>query len=557
MTTFERSVGSPGATSDDSPQFTFSRLVAELNLFQRSTNENNPAELSRAQGEDLQLVSLSSRSNFEDIRSRLVPPPSVALLDRRVDSGAYRATVNPAGRVSAFVDPRGEWRRLNDVWVRQNSRETDFFAGSVTVDNRDTIHVNNTDSGVRTEIDTDGTRRLSLETADHHRYQVTINPSGRTTGYLRDGAEWSTTDGKNWTSSTGQRWQGALGVDEFGRYWERPAGGERTILARSAALDNVLRETERLSRAWNIRFAQPGDSINLYETNYTCRAPRADELRALETVLYRNQQMDVNALQFAFVNPGRLTDSNTMWGCYSRSGNNGNPRVSIMPLRPGAMGWQALEGTLEHELVHHEQYNLWGASEWGSASSPASTTRLIADMGWRRDRTRGVNIFHDRAGNEWERVDSRWAPIVDGKPSGDTASRVTDEAMRGRARVRPSTNYFNNPGEMHAECMAMFRMSRELLFTESRQLYDLCRRWDQEGIDAGWGTAGGRSRVIRAIDGSLVQASEANLRAVRETEERWQNRPLPSPAAPRPGMHSENTRLCGCCRPNAAGEAAR
>ncbi len=476
--------------------------------------------------------------SFDEYRLLNLTRPQSMVSDA---TGRYSVTLNDVGGPTSFSDERGTWRHRNGLWTRDGSSGTDFFAGTVGTTENGAIAIRNYESGVRTIVEADGTRRISIETAQGRRLELTINPAGVMTRHRDGDIEWTSADGNVWISPDRTRtWVGRLGIDQLGRYWEDRDSTKRITVDQSAELSRALEAQERMSQEWGIRFSQPGVMVNMYGVYHMSRPLRTDELQTLEAVLRRNRQMDVENLQFVFVVPGPETDSNTMWGSYSRRENYGRGQVRIMPLSPGSLGWRALEGTLEHELVHHEQYNLWGASEWGSANSSDSTGRLIADMGWRRDRVRQANILNGRDRREYQRVEGEWAPLVNGTPA--TTGRLSDQQMRARALIAPCTNYFNTPGEMHAEAMAMFRMSRAMLFHESRQLYELCRRLDQEQINQRLGTSDGNPRFIRAIDGRVVESTEENTNAVRNIEREWESGGHPPPAPGVGGRH-----LCGCC----------
>ena len=469
------------------------------------------------------------------------------LLEREIadDKGKFSASLNWSGKIVAFQDERGRWENVDGAWTRKGSRGTDFFDGEVVVDPKKSefISISNSDSGVTRTILRDGSSRAQFHTEAGARYSLTRDAEGIEREITIDSSTWKSSNGKDWVEEgSGQKWSGRVGVDEFGRYWEKSSGGTQ-VIAESAELSSRLKRQQKLQSDWKIDFVAPGGKITQYGKTYTCRPLRESELNCLETVLYRNQQMNVSGLQFAFIDAGPETDSNTsLWGSYNRTENGGGPRLKIMPLYHESKGWSALEGTLEHELVHHEQHNNWGSSRWGSTSSPRAAKGFASDMGWSYDTASGAQFLADRDGGFWARVEDGWAPVVGNTPI--LERKISNADMRAQAKVKPCTTYFTSPGEMHAEGMAMFRMSRSQLFAESPTMYELCKKWDQSLIDGRFGTADGKPRFIRDAKGAIIKATEQNLNRVREDEANWRLEMMP------PLLQRGNTYIAGasgCC----------
>lgn len=442
------------------------------------------------------------------------------------DSGKYRVRVNDKGEAVYLKDERGDWdSKDGKLWTRRGSDGTDSFTGKVSVDKNGTITYTNSDTGVTNSILKDGTSTKSIVTANGVKYSITKDKTDTQIASKIGDEEWHSKNGVTWTGPDNQVWNGNIAIDRFGQYTESPIGAEQKIKARSKELSKVIERQETIEKDWGVKITKPGEQIRRYEKDYTCRAPTEAELNTLEKILYRNQQMNVKNLTVTFVQAGKNTDGGTLWGSYRRTDDKG--QVVVMPKHTRANGWTALEGTLEHELVHHEQYENWGASEWGAKSAPEFTKELNSKMGWRYDTSKSRYAISDRDDKEWIRREGEWLPLVGGKP--DLKKGINSDAMRQIAKVRPSTNYFTNPGEMHAEGMSMFRMERQMLFKESPQLYDVCKTWDQSLIDARYGKTDGKSNYIRNEKGMLVEGSKANIDAVLKAEEEWRKdltRPL-------------------------------
>jgi hypothetical protein len=443
------------------------------------------------------------------------------------DTGRFKVRENAKGTVVYFQDDKTEWESKDGKnWSRRGSKGTHNFEGSVKASRDGTITVTNDDTGVKFECKKDGTTTRSINTKDGITHSITSDSSGKSVSTKIGDKEWTSKDGgKSWQRNGGPLWKGTVDIDKFGRYVEKTASGQTTVRAQSSELAKLLEKQETLEKDWGVKFAKPGETIAYGGQNFEISAPTLKEMRALETVLYRNQQMNLKNVRFAFVQAGPNTDGTSLWGAYQRGDNSG--QVVLMPKHSEAKGWQALEGTIEHELVHHEQYENWGSTEWGSATAPEFTKELNAKMGWRRDITSARNVLSDKDNKEWVRDDGGWVQLLNGKPNPKV--KLTNEQMQQIAKVRPSTTYFTNPGEMHAEAMAMLRMERRMLYQRSPELYETCKNWDQELINKSWSRQNGKPAVIRNEKGELVPATAESVDAVKQAEERW-NREMQPPA---------------------------
>ncbi len=430
----------------------------------------------------------------------------------------YRVKVDKNGDANYFKDERGEWESTDGkLWSRKGSQGIDKFNGSITVSKDGNITVTNGDTGVTTVCLKNGTNIKSFTTADGVKHSLTKDSNGTQISNKIGDQEWLSKDGVTWTNSDGQKWIGNFSIDRFGRYTEQKLGQELTVEAYSGPLKKILDRQTAVEKEWGVKIVQAGDKIRKNEKDYTCRPPTEAELKTLETILSRNRQMNVKNLTVAFVQAGKNTDGGSLWGTYQRQGDKG--QIVIMPKHAETNGWQGLEGTMEHELVHHEQYENWGSKHWGAIGAPAFTRELNAKMGWRYDTEQSRYAISDKDGNEWIREDGAWMPLIDGKPN--PKRWINSDRMQDLAKVRPSTNYFTNPGEMHAEGISMYRMDRATLLKQSWQLYDICKTWDQQLIDSKFGITDGKPNLIRDEKGVLVPATRENTEAIQKSEEQW------------------------------------
>lgn len=483
------------------------------------------------------------RRLLEDLGERL----DLRFQTVRGGDGVERRIGTNSRAVNVYLeDETGQWdSRDGEVWVRRGSNGRHIWRGTVRFDADNNYITVGTDSGVTYSTRQDGSWTASIVTGGGVRYEVTYGRDGNPTGCRTGNLVYTSADGGNtWTEvASGQVYRGRCGIDPYGQYWEHPQGGDRRIVTRASELDRVERRQRQLTERYGVIFPRPGEVVQYSNQPYTTRPPTIAELDCLEDVLRRNGQMNLRGLRFCFVQATRSTDNLSLWGVYQRQGNEGNPQVLLMPSATRTIrGWNALEGTIEHEIVHHEQYNLWGRHEWGSAQSPLFTRELLREMGWVYDAASGQSRILDRESNQWQYnyTAGRWEQVVGGHP--DPRRTLTSAELRERAQVRPSTEYFTTPGEMHAEGLSMFRMDRRMLFDQNSRMYEIIKRWDQQLIDARYGTHNGQPRMIRAIDGSIVPNIEPNRRAVAETEAQWSSafRPPPGFCQVRPMCCSMN-----------------
>lgn len=496
----------------------------------------------------------NSHRLFEDLFRDLVRPPGPEVRERTITGGdgVVRTIRTKEPRLNVYCrDDSGEWDS-NDghTWIRRGSRDMRRWNGSVRFDRSGSYITRGSDSGITHIVRTAGSSTKSITNSEGVVHEITYNRQGSPTRCQIGASMWTSADGGNsWSDSNGTVWRGKCGIDLYGQYYEQREGADRRIVAWSRELDEITRRQAQLTERFGVIFPRPGQTVVYDGRNYTARPPTQEELHVLERVLDRNGQLNMRNLQICFIQ-SPPEGGPYLWGYYSRRGNEGAPRLALMPRALQSVdGWNAMEGTLEHELVHHEQYERWGNNHWGAAAAPLFTRELLREMGWVFDPVSRQSRILDRDGNQWQHHTNsgRFQQVIDGHP--EPGRNVSPAEMRQRAKVRPSSNYFTGPSEMHAEGMAMFRQSREMLFRESPQLYEIMRRWDQQLIDRQYGREGGQPRMIRAIDGRIVPNTAANKQAVSAAERAWRNRrPTPAPQSIPPDGLCE-ARSCGtaCC----------
>jgi len=422
-------------------------------------------------------------------------------------------------------DATGIWDSTDGrTWVKRESHGRRVWHGSRSIDDHGNCTSVNSDSGVTTVQRSDGTTSRSITDARGQRTEIRTNAQGVPVYCADSTGTCTSTDGQNWTNTqNGRRNTSTRNIDEFGQYIVKPQGGQERVDGRSSELGSVIERQQRLSTEYGIVFPKPGEQLHYKGKDFTLRPPTTEELDSLGDVLQRNRQMNFRGMQVSFVQSSSATDNFDPHGAYIHNGNTRN--MVLFPSGNTQMrGRNGLEGTLQHELVRHEQSTRWGDGPWGVPGSNPQTGQLLTDFGWVRDQVTGANRILDKTRNQWQfnSESKKWDPIINGHP--DPRRSITSEQMRDRALVKPATNNFNNPSEMHAEALSMFRSDRHQLFGQNRQLYQLMQQYDQREINERFGISGGQPRFIRGTDGRIVANTPQNRNAVTELENSWRPR---------------------------------
>jgi hypothetical protein len=394
------------------------------------------------------------------------------------------------------------------------------------------VHRNST-TGITTVREADGSTTQSFANSQGDQFESRTNADGTVVFFRDSTGSWRSNDGRNWVNvETQERQVANRFIDQYGQCVVRPEGGEQRVTGRSRQLERILTRQRELSNRYGVIFAEPGEGVAESSSGrrFACRPPTMAELNCLESVLDRNSQMNLRGLKICFAGSSRDGPVDVA-GAYQHFGNAGRPQIVVFPSddRP-VLGWDGLEGLIHHELVHHEQRQNWGQqADWGARTAHRDTHNFLADLGWVYDAASGRHRLLDQEGNQWERernaagLDTgRWVPIVAGHP--EPARAISNREMRERARVRPISDYFTTPAEMHAEALALFRQDRREMWLRCQRMpgglafYNLIARYDQQELDRNpsYGRQNERSRYIRNADGAIVPNTPANRQAVQD-----------------------------------------
>lgn len=272
--------------------------------------------------------------------------------------------------------------------------------------------------------------------------------------------------------------------------------------------DNKVRELEK---KFNINISADGDISG--PVGDKLRAPKADELVALESALFHSQPSQLThgpePLQVNF----HADDSKNHASYYP-----GHRTIEVFREKNDKETFDDRFYTFQHELAHNGQDNIdfnkhADALGWKQTEAGEWITKGKDGQYWKRD-------FRDQyaESNLWVRVDANGTPIeYNGKPT-----HLSNEKMRDNMQVRPDSLYFVDPWEMMAEGSTHFRDgrgARQDLYRNDPKLYDQIKAADQEEITRAYGTApDGTPNYIRNPDGMIVHNTPEQRKILAEYE---------------------------------------
>jgi len=376
------------------------------------------------------------------------------------------------------------------------------------------------------------------------------------------GSQASSSVRNTYWDSHGVRAVGEKGVYKFGF---RADGAAQVLFEVPASLKNLKQASTRLNtlseqrqsdlaQTFGISFAQAGEAVTFKAgpgfTTLTARAPRLNELVAMENVLRKSQPGQLtldgkNGVKFNFVQDKDAPHLG-FGGLFEFHGaqpniflhNELNQSKPITERDPDALQKyyderkrNSLEGIATHEVAHHSDMKVRGLD-------PALESSIRENIGWHRFRDgdfyefdthllKGKDGAFYRFGHfdmSWTRSDAQGTPIdLAGKPApAGSEVRLTNEEMISKALVRPISDYFNNPTEMLMEGFLNFRVggaNRAKLLAESPVLYDQVKLQDDRELAAHYGfDQSGLSRMVRLPDGSLAERNAESLAAISNFE---------------------------------------
>lgn len=429
--------------------------------------------------------------------------------------------------------------------------------GEVSIDSSGNYTVNNADYGVKQINAPDGSVTRTITNSSGDTFSVTRDKKGVPTAFSDKSGEW-VNDGSNWTNkTTGEKKSGTVALTEYGEFRFKPNKGDATV-AQTPQYEQIQRLQRDITEKYGVQFAKPGEKKDLNppgtprseaEPPAIAGVPTVAELETLGNVLRNTPHENYKDMKMWFIRPDEnQTDTlgaytnDRMGGhqgcaCHGKGLKRTDGDMMVFPMaRQETKGVEGLEGTLYHELGHHEQFRRFTTSMAGETPANPDAKKLMEDMGWQysprhkewllKDDSKGLWKFGQPKGPGEEPM-WRW---VGGEKPPDNQKRLYSDEMRERALVKPITSYFDNPGENHAEALAMFRIGvndkpqggRQFLATESPKLYEVTKNYDQKIINDKFGkNSDGSPRMVRDLDGRVVENTEAVRARIQRQEEQW------------------------------------
>lgn len=470
-------------------------------------------------------------------------------------------------------DHLGEWRSSDGgkTW-QTDGPNFRTRRGEVSIDSNGNYTVNNADYGVKQTNTRDGSVTRSITNNEGDTFSVTRDKRGVPTAFTDKSGDW-VGDGNNWTNkATGEKKAGSVALTEYGEFRFKPNKGD-AIVAKTPQYEHIQRLQRDLSEKHGVQFAKPGEKKDLNqpgtppeerEPPAIAGLPTVAELETLGKVLQNTPHENYKGVKMWFIRPDEnqtdtlgaytsdIAGAHQDCSCHGKGLKRTDGDMIVYPMaRQETKGVEGLEGTLYHELGHHEQFKRFSASlMFGDAPTGPDAKKLMEDLGWQysqrhkdwlfKDATKGLWKFEQPNGPGQE-PQWRW---VGGEPPPDKQKRLDSLELRERALVKPITPYFNNPGENHAEALAMFRIGmndkpqggRQYLATESPKLYEVTKNYDQKIINDKFGkNPDGSPRMVRDLDGRVVENTEAVRARIQRQEDQWRAEiPVRAPATRSP-----------------------
>lgn len=519
---------------------------------------------------------IAAPTDFSAARRPEELPPGVSKIERTrvTGTGSNKDTqveirYGMDGKPSFVRDHLGEWKSEGGgkTW-KTGEPNLRVRRGEVSIDANGNYSYSNDDYGVKSTFSPDGNVTRTITNAAGEQFSVTRDKQGKPVGFADKDGEW-TGDGKNWKNSkTGETKNGTVALTEFGQFRFKPEKGD-AVVAQTPQLERSYKLQEELTRQFGVKFAKPGEQLRNddrepgrpKEATLYAGVPTEAELKVLKDTLTNTNHENYKNMKLWFIRPDESDRSEyaTYDGpdlqrqehhgcaCHSKAAQKDidNGELVLLPrARQELSGSNGLEGTLYHELGHHEQRRNLG---WEHLVGPKATPegrKLGAEMGWQWSERHQAPVMQDKTGGLWrfdeDKEHWRWAG---GRQPADGKHRLGNEQMRERAKIPGISSYNDSPFEMHAEAIAGFRVGetgkekpgdRRTLAIDSPKLYETIKKYDQERINKLHPPGpGGEPSHIRGLDGKIIENSAENRRVIAEREYRWKLEHLSEPKLPK------------------------
>ncbi len=343
----------------------------------------------------------------------------------------------------------------------------------------------------------------------------------------------------------------------------------------------VTAEESDLNKEFHVTFAKSGDDVDFQKPDadsspsahmVKARDPELFELEGIKSALQQSLPSNIGAdghtgVKFYCLTEKQITGIDPL--ATFQMDRSGNPSVYLWPAmsdltrvteqdltaKERSLSWvdrhrpDSLEGAITHELGHHQfaklGYNANAkVSEVDRDLSPSGAA-LVQRMGWVRrldEKDADYNWLLEGKHKDLNGNNASYLPESNGlffefmrkqKEGGivnsagkvvpaDQGQRLSEDAMRQEAVIKPPTWYFEAPEEEYAESVKLFRLggdNRKALLDDSRTLYAIIKQNDQREIDQAYGkNADGTSKLLRDLDGHLVPDTAANRKRIAAFE---------------------------------------
>lgn len=332
----------------------------------------------------------------------------------------------------------------------------------------------------------------------------------------------------------------------------------------------VEKKVAELHQKYGVDFSKNGETVKLNDPPgvVALREPNLRDLKAIEEALKKNpsgvsEPVGSPGVKFYFlekdVDPKLYAFFDTAEGRNAIFVQPALEKLEYATNKEAPAASPTMEALLAHELEHNATAIEHGAirshafplpREFGDnktlAERPvdAAMERDYGQLGWTRLKLDNNDVWAMQGNDgllyvqvKTEDGEHGWVPVnkqgkflnEDGKPvkPGEEVEAYDDNYMRFKAKVAPITNYFPNPEEMLAEGMAYYHSQekRAWLIGHNREVYEICKRKDQERINRRYGTsANGQPNYVRDINGEIVPHNSANLAKIHAFEENARKR---------------------------------
>lgn len=289
--------------------------------------------------------------------------------------------------------------------------------------------------------------------------------------------------------------------------------------------EEVLDKIVELEVMFGIKIAPPDQSMRnpwkfwqgrplAIADKLVTRVPEWSEVIGLEAGLYRSAPSIENGLTYHFFEPPKvpgIAKDNISGGLYERrqiffQPNTSRLRALPEPEMKGAAPGITMQALSTHENAHHGQFR------YGLIDSKLLDP-LALRLGWEKSVQNGMQTWLIKSADghqyRFDKVNRHWIQVLDDTASASPAVFSSKDIQR-LAKVRPITDYFDEPIEMITEGTTFFRLGREhrdYLCRKSPELYSVVKELDQLEI----------SKLLRRKNQTFIRDLEGRI--VPETTE--------------------------------------